>query len=49
MRIAPTRASFTAIQPGDNLYVVQVYDDGWCMCEDQRGNKGVVPVRCLEG
>jgi hypothetical protein len=37
-----------AITPGQQLYLHNVYDDGWSMCEDQNQNRGVVPVSCLE-
>ncbi|ORX36945.1 hypothetical protein BD324DRAFT_651418 [Kockovaella imperatae] len=37
-----------AITPGQQLYLHTSYDDGWCLCEDQAQNRGVVPVSCLE-
>lgn len=37
-----------AITPGQQLYLHTMYDDGWSLCEDQNGNRGVVPVSCLE-
>jgi len=37
-----------AIVPGQQLYLVTAYDDGWSLCEDQNQNRGVVPLSCLE-
>ncbi|WVO15711.1 hypothetical protein L204_103372 [Cryptococcus depauperatus] len=37
-----------AIAPGQKLYLHEVYDDDWTLCEDERRNRGVVPVSCLE-
>lgn len=41
------------VQPGDNLVLVQAYDDGWSLCERVLDNgtvdRGVVPISCLEG
>lgn len=38
----------TAITQGQQLYLHTTYDDGWCLCEDDAHNRGVVPVSCLE-
>lgn len=35
------------IAPGDNLFVVQAYDDGWCLCRSVHNEQGVVPQSCL--
>lgn len=36
------------ISPGDNLLLVQAYDDGWCLCEHSvTRERGVVPLNCL--
>ncbi|KAJ9116374.1 hypothetical protein QFC22_004815 [Naganishia vaughanmartiniae] len=35
------------IAPGDNLFVVQAYDDGWCLCRSIHNEQGVVPQSCL--
>lgn len=37
-----------AINPGQKLYLHEVYDDGWSLCEDEEHKKGVVPVNCLQ-
>ncbi|WVQ83855.1 hypothetical protein IAT38_005999 [Cryptococcus sp. DSM 104549] len=37
-----------AVTPGQKLYLHAVYDDDWCLCEDDSQRKGVVPVSCLE-
>lgn len=37
-----------AITQGQQLYLHTSYDDGWCLCEDDANNRGVVPVSCLE-
>ncbi|WVQ89852.1 hypothetical protein IAS59_003616 [Cryptococcus gattii] len=36
------------INPGQKLYLHEVYDDGWSLCEDEEHKKGVVPVNCLQ-
>lgn len=41
-------ADSAAITQGQNLFLHQTYDDGWCLCEDEAGNRGVVPLSCLE-
>ncbi len=35
------------IQPGDELYLIQIYDDGWSLCDNLSNAKGVVPLNCL--
>lgn len=36
------------IAPGDSLFLVQAYDDGWCLCEHSKTReRGVVPLNCL--
>ena len=37
-----------AITQGQQLYLHTSYDDGWCLCEDDQHNRGVVPISCLE-
>ena len=37
-----------AVTMGQQLYLHTSYDDGWCLCEDQAQNRGVVPISCLE-
>ncbi|WRT65225.1 uncharacterized protein IL334_002168 [Kwoniella shivajii] len=37
-----------AISPGQQLYLHQIYDDGWCLCEDSNKFKGVVPISCIQ-
>jgi len=37
-----------AITQGQQLYLHNTYDDGWCLCEDDAHNRGVVPLSCLE-
>lgn len=43
-----TKAFPSVIAPGDNLTVVQAYDDGWCLCQSSLNEQGVVPQSCLE-
>jgi hypothetical protein len=38
---------YVVIAPGDNLFVVQAYDDGWCLCRSVHNEQGVVPQSCL--
>lgn len=37
-----------AVTPEQKLYLHEVYDDGWSLCEDEEHKKGVVPVNCLQ-
>lgn len=32
---------------GEELDVLQEYDDGWAFCSNRRGERGMVPVECL--
>lgn len=36
------------VTPEQKLYLHEVYDDGWSLCEDEEHKKGVVPVNCLQ-
>jgi hypothetical protein len=36
------------IQPNDRLYLVQAYDDGWCLCQNLAHQRGFVPLYCLQ-
>ncbi|ODO01723.1 hypothetical protein I350_06550 [Cryptococcus amylolentus CBS 6273] len=36
-----------AITPGQKLFLHDIYDDDWTLCEDEQHNKGAVPVSCL--
>lgn len=41
------------VQPGEQVRLIEKYDDGWAFCERLRGGagteSGVVPIECLEG
>ncbi|WVQ75340.1 hypothetical protein IAR50_004958 [Cryptococcus sp. DSM 104548] len=36
-----------AVTPGQKLFLHEVYDDDWTLCEDEQQRRGVVPVSCL--
>ncbi|KAF5390159.1 hypothetical protein D9757_002921 [Collybiopsis confluens] len=36
-----------SIVNGEELDVLQEYDDGWAFCSNSRGERGMVPVECL--
>ena len=38
-----------AITPGETVYIQTEFDDGWAMCVNSRGKRGMVPLECLEG
>jgi len=35
------------IHHGECIRIINAYDDGWCLCANQRGEQGVVPLECL--
>ncbi|KAI0256557.1 hypothetical protein BJV78DRAFT_1278245 [Lactifluus subvellereus] len=37
------------ITPGETLYIRSEFDDGWAMCVNTHGKRGMVPLECLEG
>ncbi|KAI0314657.1 hypothetical protein OF83DRAFT_422854 [Amylostereum chailletii] len=45
----PTLNDELAIAPGESLRVLGSFDDGWAMCTNARGERGMVPLECLEG
>ena len=54
MEIVHVRRGFLASLPdelpisiGDIINIVNAYDDGWCLCANTRGERGMVPVECL--
>lgn len=54
MEIAHVRRGFLPSLPdelpisiGDIVNIVNAYDDGWCLCANARGERGMVPVECL--
>jgi len=36
------------IRVGDAMRVLAEYDDGWGLCESARGERGMVPLQCLD-
>jgi len=36
-----------SINVGEVVQVVRAFDDGWVLCQNVRGDKGVVPLQCL--
>jgi len=44
----PTLPDELHISNGEQIYVLNVFDDGWALCTNIHGEKGVVPVECLQ-
>ncbi|THH05027.1 hypothetical protein EW145_g5100 [Phellinidium pouzarii] len=44
----PTLPDELSIMSGEVVQVVQVFDDGWVLCRNARGEQGVVPLECLD-
>jgi hypothetical protein len=44
----PTLPDELGIGVGDTLRVLEKYDDGWTLCLNQRGEKGMVPLECFD-
>ena len=45
----PTLSDELSITPGETLRIIGSFDDGWAMCVNGRGDRGMVPLECLEG
>jgi hypothetical protein len=43
----PTLPDELQIQQGELIEIVNCFDDGWALCLNQHGEKGVVPLECL--
>ncbi|KAJ6495919.1 hypothetical protein DFH09DRAFT_832983, partial [Mycena vulgaris] len=35
------------ISIGELLTVLQEYNDGWLLCKNDKGEQGMVPIKCL--
>jgi len=44
----PTLPDELSITTGERIFVVEQYDDGWDLCANVRGERGMVPRECLE-
>lgn len=44
----PTSGDELGVKKGDQLRVVGVFDDGWCLCKTEAGRRGVVPLACFD-
>ncbi|KAG6807030.1 hypothetical protein H0H92_009100 [Tricholoma furcatifolium] len=44
----PTLPDELNINAGDMLRILSEYDDGWALCCNVRGEKGMVPLECLD-
>lgn len=44
----PTLPDELSITTGERVFVVEEYDDGWNLCANARGERGMVPRDCLE-
>jgi hypothetical protein len=45
---APTLPDELRITTGERVKILNSYDDGWALCENIGGQKGVVPLECLD-
>jgi len=43
----PTLPDELQIQQGEMIEILKSFDDGWALCLNQTGEKGVVPIECL--
>jgi len=43
----PTLPDELHIQQGETVEIVNAFDDGWALCLNSHGEKGVVPLECL--
>ncbi|GLB34666.1 putative src homology 3 domains containing protein [Lyophyllum shimeji] len=44
----PTLPDELSISTGEVIRVHEEYDDGWALCSNARGEKGMVPLECLD-
>ncbi|KAK2466647.1 hypothetical protein APHAL10511_000905 [Amanita phalloides] len=44
----PSMPDELKIRVGEAMRVLAEYDDGWGLCENLRGERGVVPLQCLD-
>ncbi|KAF8447761.1 hypothetical protein L210DRAFT_3527126 [Boletus edulis BED1] len=44
----PTLPDELSITTGERILVLEQYDDGWDLCANVRGERGMVPRDCLE-
>jgi len=44
----PTLPDELSITTGENVRVVNEFDDGWALCANARGEQGMVPLECLD-
>lgn len=43
----PTLPDELQIQQGEMIEIISSFDDGWTLCMNRQGHKGVVPLECL--
>ncbi|KAJ7882109.1 hypothetical protein B0H13DRAFT_1498449, partial [Mycena leptocephala] len=43
----PSLPDELSITVGEVVNMVSEYDDGWALCTNRRGDKGMVPCECL--
>lgn len=44
----PTLPDELSITTGERIFIIEEYDDGWNLCANRRGERGMVPRECLE-
>ncbi|KDQ61067.1 hypothetical protein JAAARDRAFT_94211, partial [Jaapia argillacea MUCL 33604] len=44
----PSLPDELSISVGETLRILSEYDDGWALCMNGRGEKGMVPLECLD-
>jgi hypothetical protein len=46
-KFEPSKRDELYVRPGDYLKVLTMYGDGWSLCKNGSGEKGMVPTNCL--
>ncbi|KIY42939.1 hypothetical protein FISHEDRAFT_25822, partial [Fistulina hepatica ATCC 64428] len=44
----PTLPDELRVTVGDRLHARTAFDDGWCLCVNAQGERGMVPMECLD-
>jgi hypothetical protein len=45
--LTPTSPDELGVKRGDQLKILGIFDDGWCLCRTEEGRRGVVPMVSL--
>ncbi|PFH51686.1 hypothetical protein AMATHDRAFT_103751, partial [Amanita thiersii Skay4041] len=44
----PTLPDELRLSIGETMRVLAEYDDGWGLCENAKGERGMIPLECLD-